>query len=68
MIDKPFFPFTLNRKHLTRTRMYLHFGAEQDLQNWWHFFGISLTWVDVSKVMSKMHTDLSRLSQTSRPK
>ena len=38
MIDKPFFPFTLNRKHLTRPRRYLHFGAEQDLQNWWNFW------------------------------
>jgi hypothetical protein len=38
MNDEPFFPFTLNRKRLTRTRIYLHFGAEQDLQNWWNFW------------------------------
>jgi len=34
MNDKPFSPFTLNRKDLTRTRIYLRSGAEQDLQNW----------------------------------
>jgi hypothetical protein len=38
MNDTPFFPFLLNRKHLTKTRIYLHFGTEQDLQNWWNFW------------------------------
>jgi hypothetical protein len=38
MNDNPFFPFTLNRKYLTRTRIYFRLGTEQELQNWWNFW------------------------------